>query len=184
MRLALAQAWLAATRGEVPVGAVAVHEGRIVGTGCNRTICGRDPSAHAEIVALRAAGRCLDNYRLPGLRLYVTLEPCCMCAMAMIHARVAELYFGAYDERTGACGSCFDLPADPRHNHRLTVRGGILLQPCRELLLAFFRQRRPAAAADAAAAGAAPAGSDAAPAEEAGGGDDTLRQRPAAGHRL
>ena len=153
MRLALAQAWLAAACGEVPVGAVAVSEGRIVGTGGNRTISRRDPSAHAEIVALRAAGRCLDNYRLPGLRLYVTLEPCCMCAMAMIHARVAELYFGAYDERAGACGSCFDLPADPRHNHRLSVCGGILLEPCRELLLSFFRQRRrqrgPAAAAAA-----------------------------------
>lgn len=143
MRLALAQAWLAAECGEVPVGAVAVSGGRVVGTGGNRTIALHDPSAHAEIMALRAAGRCLNNYRLPGLRLYVTLEPCCMCAMAMIHARVGELYFGAYDERAGACGSCFALLGDARHNHRIAVSGGILLQPCRELLLAFFRSRRP-----------------------------------------
>src|SRR4029453_18504467 len=111
---------------EIPVGAVLVSaEGELLGEGWNRNITERDPSAHAEVVAMRAAGAKLGNHRLLGATLYVTLEPCAMCAMAMVHARIARVVFGARDPKTGACGSVFDLPADPRHNHRLVVEGGL-----------------------------------------------------------
>ncbi len=128
--------------GEVPVGAVLTYRGRRLAEARNQPIAARDPTAHAEIVALRRAARLLDNYRLPETTLYVTLEPCPMCAGALIHARIARLVFGALDPRTGAAGSVFDLLNDPRHNHRITCLGGVLAQPCGELLRAFFRERR------------------------------------------
>lgn len=113
--------------GEIPVGAVIVNkDGDIVATGYNQTICSNDSSAHAEIVALRALGQRVSNYRFPDYSIYVTLEPCCMCAMALIHARLKNLYFGAYDLKTGACGSAFNLISDPKHNHKIIVEGGIL----------------------------------------------------------
>jgi len=142
MRHAMALAARAEGEGEVPVGAVVVHQGRLVGEGWNCTIGLKDPSAHAEILALRAAGQSLDNYRLPECVLYVTLEPCCMCAGAMIHARIERLVFGAADPKTGAAGGRFQLLTDLRHNHRLEVAGGCLATECGESLQAFFRVRR------------------------------------------
>lgn len=142
MRLALAQASEARYQGEIPVGSVVVLDGRVVGMGFNRTILDCDPGAHAEMVALRQAGRELGNYRLNGCSVYVTLEPCCMCAMALVHARVERLVFGAYDDKTGACGSCFELLQDPRHNHKVEVEGGVLEDECRVLLQDFFARRR------------------------------------------
>jgi tRNA(Arg) A34 adenosine deaminase TadA len=128
---------------EIPVGAVLVDaSGRVAGEGWNRNIAECDPSAHAEIVALRAAGRALGNHRLPGCRLYVTLEPCAMCAMALVHARVARVVFGAFDPKTGAAGSVFDLLADPRHNHRVEVLGGVLAEQAGPMLSAYFRRKR------------------------------------------
>src|SRR5262245_10869512 len=112
---------------EIPVGAVLVSaEGEVLGEGWNRNITLRDPTAHAEIVAMREAGQRVDNHRLLGSTLYVTLEPCAMCAMAMVHARVARVVYGASDPKTGAAGSVFDLLSDPRHNHRVQVLGGVL----------------------------------------------------------
>lgn len=143
MQRALALARCAAEEGEVPVGAVLVRDGEIVGEGWNRPIKAHDPSAHAEIQALRAAGERLENYRLPGTQLYVTLEPCAMCAGAIVHARVAEVIFGAPDPRTGAAGSVFDLlPSDERFNHHTACRGGVMQQECGDLLRGFFRERR------------------------------------------
>lgn len=137
---------------EIPVGAVVVDAaGNVIGRGSNRNIGDHDPSAHAEIVALREAGRALGNHRLLGCTLYVTLEPCAMCAMAMIHARIARVVFGAYDPKTGAAGSVFDLLGDPRHNHRLEVAGGVLADEAGPMLTAYFRAKRarsPSAAAD------------------------------------
>ncbi len=128
---------------EIPVGAVLVSaDGELLGEGWNRNIVEQDPSAHAEIVALRAAGRRLGNHRLIGTTLYVTLEPCAMCAMAMIHARVARLVFGAADPKTGACGSVFDLIDDPRHNHRIEVLGGVLGDEAGRRLTNYFRRKR------------------------------------------
>ncbi|HTL14190.1 MAG TPA: tRNA adenosine(34) deaminase TadA [Thermomonas sp.] len=128
---------------EIPVGAVLVSaEGDVLGEGWNRNIGEHDPSAHAEIVALREAGRRLGNHRLLGTTLYVTLEPCAMCAMAMVHARVARVVFGAFDPKTGAAGSVFDLLADPRHNHRVEVAGGVLAEVAGPMLSAYFRARR------------------------------------------
>jgi tRNA(Arg) A34 adenosine deaminase TadA len=128
---------------EVPVGAVVVGpDGTLLGEGWNRNIGQHDPSAHAEIVAMRAAGRALGNHRLLGCTLYVTLEPCAMCAMAMVHARVARVVYAARDPKTGACGSVFDLPADPRHNHRLTVEGGLRGEEAGARLRAYFRRKR------------------------------------------
>jgi tRNA(adenine34) deaminase len=122
---------------------VLVCEGEILGAGWNRPIIEHDPSAHAEIQALRAAGRRVGNYRLPGSILYVTLEPCVMCAGAIVQARVAEVIYGAPDPKAGACGSVFDLlPSDGRFNHRTEVRGGLLADECGEVLRAFFRARR------------------------------------------
>ena len=132
-------------QGEIPVGALVVGaDGTLLGEGWNRNIGEHDPSAHAEIVAMREAGRRLGNHRLLGATLYVTLEPCAMCAMAMVHARLARVVFGATDPKTGACGSVFDLPADPRHNHRLQVEGGLLGEEAGRRLSDYFRRKRAA----------------------------------------
>jgi tRNA(adenine34) deaminase len=139
---ALALARAAGERGEVPVGAVVVLDGHVVGRGANAPISTRDPSAHAEIAALRDAGAALDNYRLPGATLYVTIEPCAMCAGAILHARLARVVFGAPDPKTGACGSVVDLFAEPRLNHHATVVRGVCADECGALLSAFFSARR------------------------------------------
>lgn len=128
--------------GEVPVGALVVKEGVVLGEGWNRTISSSDPAAHAEILALREAGQNCANYRLPGCTLYVTLEPCCMCAGAMIHARLDRIVYGASDPKTGAAGGVFQLLNDPRHNHVPIVEGGCLADECSEQLKQFFRRRR------------------------------------------
>ena len=128
---------------EVPVGCVIVQDGQIIGEGWNRPIGDSDPTAHAEIVALRDAGARLDNYRLCDSTLYVTLEPCPMCAGAIVHARVARVVYGAVDPKGGAAGSVFDLlPTDERFNHKVSVQGGVLHEACGSLLKDFFRQRR------------------------------------------
>lgn len=142
MRRALELAQRAQAYGEVPVGAVMVYQSRIMGEGWNRPIATRDPTAHAEIEALRDAARTREAYRLPNTTLYVTLEPCTMCVGALIHARIARLVFGARDPKTGACGGALRLIDDPNHNHRIAVRGGVLAEPCGELLRTFFRNRR------------------------------------------
>ena len=128
---------------EIPVGAVLVDaDGRIVGEGWNRNIGDRDPSAHAEIIAMRAGGQTLGNHRLIGCTLYVTLEPCAMCAMAMVHARIARMVYAASDPKTGAAGSVFDLLGDPRHNHRIEVQGGLLADDAGIMLTNYFRRKR------------------------------------------
>lgn len=127
---------------EVPVGAVVVHQGQVIGQGRNRSITDIDPSAHAEVVALRAAAKHLSNYRLLDATLFVTLEPCVMCVGAMLHARIKRLVFGAHDPKTGAAGSVFDLLVDSRHNHAVEVRGGVLEAECSQLLRDFFKDRR------------------------------------------
>ena len=128
---------------EIPVGALVVDAaGNLVGEGWNRNIAENDPSAHAEIVAMRRAGAAVGNHRLVGCTLYVTLEPCAMCAMAMIHARVARVVYGATDPKTGAAGSVFDLLADPRHNHRVEVLGGVLGDEAGTMLTNYFRAKR------------------------------------------
>jgi tRNA(adenine34) deaminase len=142
MRAALAQAGLAAKEGEVPVGAVVVVDGKVVGTGCNRSIADSDPSGHAEIVALRAAAHGCGNYRLPGATLYVTLEPCAMCVGAIAQARVGRVVFGAYDKKAGALGSALDLTDSRALNHRFEVNGGLLADDCGTLLKTFFSERR------------------------------------------
>jgi len=131
-----------AAAGEVPVGAVLVREGRVIGEGYNWPIAAQDPSAHAELLALRAACRNVGNYRLPGTRLYSTLEPCPMCAGALVHARVAGLVYGARDPKWGACGSVLDIPGCAGLNHRPQVRGGVLEAEAAALLQEFFRARR------------------------------------------
>ena len=128
--------------GEVPVGAVLVQHGEIAGLGWNRNITLHDPTAHAEIMALRAAGEKLANHRLSGATLYVTLEPCSMCAMAMIHARIGRVVYAAADPKTGAAGSVFDTLVDARHNHRIEVAGGLFAEESSWLLRDFFRARR------------------------------------------
>jgi tRNA(adenine34) deaminase len=143
MQLALNLADRAAAEGEVPVGAVLVLNDAVIGEGWNRPIGTHDATAHAEIQALRDAGQRLGNYRLPGTTLYVTLEPCVMCAGAIIHARVDRVIYGAPDPKAGACGSLFELlPSNSRFNHRTDCRGGILTEDCAETLRAFFRARR------------------------------------------
>jgi tRNA(adenine34) deaminase len=139
---ALALAREAGGRGEVPVGALVVQDGRAIGRGGNAPIAASDPTAHAEIAALREAARASANYRLPGTTLYVTIEPCAMCAGAILHARIARVVFGAADPKTGACGSVVDLFAEPRLNHHATVTGGVRAAECAALLSAFFAQRR------------------------------------------
>jgi tRNA(adenine34) deaminase len=142
MREALELAYAARARGEVPVGAVVVHDGMIVGRGGNAPIAACDPTAHAEIGALRTAGAAFGNYRLPGCDLYVTLEPCAMCAGAIMHARIRRLVFGARDPKTGACGSVIDLFSEPRLNHHTNVIGDVLDTECGKLLSDFFATRR------------------------------------------
>ena len=128
---------------EIPVGALLVSaDGEVIGEGWNRNITERDPSAHAEIVALRQAGTRVGNHRLTGSTLYVTLEPCAMCAMAMVHARIARVVYGASDPKTGAAGSVFDLLTDPRHNHRVEVIGGVLAGEAGTRLTNYFRKKR------------------------------------------
>ncbi len=142
MREALVQAQYAKAAGEVPVGAVVVRNGEIIATGFNCPISGHDPTAHAEIMALRNAAAVCRNYRLPDCELYVTLEPCAMCVGAMIHARLKRVVFGAYDPKTGACGSVIDLFMQKELNHHTTVTGGILQDDCAAMLKAFFAERR------------------------------------------
>ena len=142
MAEALALAHAAGARGEVPVGAIVVCDKRIVGRGGNAPIEACDPTAHAEIAALREAAATLRNYRLPGCALYVTLEPCAMCAGAVLHARVARLVYGARDPKTGACGSVIDLTGETRLNHHTRVTGGIAADACGMLLTQFFAARR------------------------------------------
>ncbi len=144
VRRALALAQRAQESNEVPVGALVVIRGEVVGEGWNRPVGTHDPTAHAEIVALRDAAAHAGNYRLGSATLYVTLEPCAMCVGAAIQARVARLVFGAWDLKAGACGSVFDLTREPRLNHRLDVFGGVCAEECREILRRFFEARRTA----------------------------------------
>ncbi len=145
MRQALSQAHNAWALGEVPVGAVIVKEGRVIATGFNQPIGSHDPTAHAEIMALRVAAQVLGNYRLPGCALYVTLEPCVMCAGALMHARLARVVYGAPDPKTGACGSIVNLFAQEKLNHHTLVTSGVLAQECGGVLKEFFAARRNAA---------------------------------------
>jgi tRNA(adenine34) deaminase len=156
MRLALAEADKAWALGEVPVGAVVVRDGEVIATGFNQPIGTHDPTAHAEIVALRAAAEKLGNYRLPGCELYVTLEPCAMCSGAMMHARLARIVYGAPDPKTGACGSVVDMFANDTLNHHAKVEGGILAEETGNMLRRFFAERRALAAAARRAPEAAP----------------------------
>ena len=139
---ALALAAVAGARGEVPVGAIVVKDGAIVGQGGNAPILSADPTAHAEIAALRDAAQALGNYRLVGCDLYVTIEPCTMCAGAIMHARISRVVYGAHDPKTGACGSVIDLFAIPRLNHHATVTAGVRAGECGQLLSRFFEARR------------------------------------------
>jgi tRNA(adenine34) deaminase len=142
MRSAIAEAEVAAQVGEVPVGAIVVVNKEVIAHGVNRTISDNDPSAHAEIVALRAAAQELGNYRLSGATLYVTLEPCAMCMGAMVQARIARLVFGAYHPKAGAAGSAIDLSDSPSFNHRFEINGGVLADECGAILQSFFESRR------------------------------------------
>ncbi len=144
MRAALVLAREAEAAGEIPVGAVVVRDGVVIGRGCNAPILNHDPSAHAEIQALRDAARRLGNYRLPGCELFVTLEPCAMCAGAILHARIARVVYGARDPKTGACGSIMDLFGEPRLNHRTVVQSDVLRDECGTLLSDFFARKRKA----------------------------------------
>jgi tRNA(adenine34) deaminase len=151
MGLALAEARKAWLEGEVPVGAVVVKDGEVIATGYNQPIGRHDPTAHAEIMALRAAAERLGNYRLPGCELYVTLEPCAMCSGAMMHARLARVVYAAGDPKTGVCGSVLDLFALEELNHHTRVDGGVLADEAATMLRAFFAERRAARRAPAAA---------------------------------
>jgi tRNA(adenine34) deaminase len=142
MQRALELADAAAMMGEVPVGAVVVHEEQVIAMGYNQPIASHDPTAHAEIVALREAARLLDNYRLDDTTLYVTLEPCPMCASAIVHARVRRLVFGAWDQKAGGAGSIVDIFSLPQINHRVDVFGGVLMEECAARLTKFFQSRR------------------------------------------
>lgn len=142
MQRAMDLARQAAAVGEVPVGALLVSQGRLIAEAHNQPIAMHDPTGHAEINVLRSAGRVLQNYRLPGTTLYVTLEPCPMCMGAMIHARIERLVYAAADPRTGAAGSVFTLAQDERHNHRIQIEGGLMAEASSQLLKAFFRARR------------------------------------------
>ena len=142
MQQALKQAELASIAGEVPVGAVLVRDGQVISRGFNQPISNHDPSAHAEMMALRAAAQAESNYRLPGTTLYVTLEPCTMCAGAMLHARVERVVFGAKDPKTGAAGSVLNVFAEKQINHQTQVEGGIMGDECGQVLRDFFKERR------------------------------------------
>jgi tRNA(adenine34) deaminase len=147
LREAIAEAKAAEASGEVPIGAVVVHEGKIIGRGQNRVLRDSDPTAHAEIVALRQAGLAQKNYRLEDCDLYVTLEPCAMCAGAILHARIRRLIYAAPDPKAGACGSVLSVMNHPQLNHKLEVASGLLAEECGTLLTSFFRQRRKSKAA-------------------------------------
>ncbi len=142
MRLALEQARLAAQAGEVPVGALVIKDGEILGQGHNRTLLDNDPTAHAEVVALRQAAGRVGNYRLVGCVMFATIEPCAMCAGAMVHARLAKLVYGAADPKAGAAGSVVQVLNHPSLNHKMEVTSGVLEQECAEMLRQFFRDRR------------------------------------------
>jgi tRNA(adenine34) deaminase len=142
MRLAVELARRAQSEGEVPVGAIVVLGDRVIGEGWNRPVAAHDPTAHAEVVALRAAATQLQSYRLNDATLYVTLEPCAMCIGAIINARIARVVFGAWDLKAGACGSVLDVPREPRLNHRVDVFGGVCSDECGALLTKFFEARR------------------------------------------
>ncbi len=142
LQLAIEQGRLAAVAGEVPVGAVIVYDGEVIATGQNYVLRNIDPTAHAEIVALRAAALHLNNYRLTGCELYTTLEPCSMCAGAMIHARISRLIYGAADPKAGAAGSVLEVVNHPQLNHQMQLTSGLLADECGELLRSFFRERR------------------------------------------
>jgi len=142
MRQALALAEAAASDGEVPVGAIAVLNGQVIGRGANRRETDKSPLAHAELIALAQASRAVDAWRLSGVTLYVTLEPCAMCAGAMVQGRVSRVVFGAADPKAGAAGSLYNLLEEPRHNHRVAVEGGVLAEACGALLTGFFRSLR------------------------------------------
>ena len=142
MKLALEQARLAQVMDEVPVGAVLIQDDQLIASAHNQPIINHDPTAHAEIQLLRKAGQVINNYRLPNTTLYVTLEPCTMCLGAMIHARVSRVVFGAYDNKTGVCGSCQDLSASECFNHTIDTQGGVLADECKNLLQKFFKNRR------------------------------------------
>ena len=142
MQFAIEQAKLAEKIGEVPVGAVLVQDNQLIASAHNQPISNNDPTAHAEIQLLRKAGKELNNYRLPNTTLYVTLEPCTMCLGAMIHARVSKVVFGAFDEKTGVCGSCDDLSSSNCFNHTIAIEGGVLANDCKQLLQQFFKNRR------------------------------------------
>ncbi|MFK8028234.1 MAG: tRNA adenosine(34) deaminase TadA [Gammaproteobacteria bacterium] len=142
MRCALDAAKAAEKNNEVPVGAVLVKDNQLISTANNSPISLNDPCAHAEVLAIRKAALNLNNYRLPGTTLYVTLEPCMMCAGAMLHARIERLVFGAYDEKTGVAGSCFNWINDEKQLHKINVKGGVLENDCRLLLQNFFKQKR------------------------------------------
>jgi tRNA(adenine34) deaminase len=142
MAMAIAEARAAASEGEVPVGAVAVAGGRIIAKGHNSPVSLNDPTAHAEIIAIRGAARALGTYRLTEAALYVTLEPCTMCVGAMVAARIEKVVYGARDEKAGALGSVYDIGRDGRLNHRLEVYGGVMADECAEILRQFFRDRR------------------------------------------
>ncbi len=142
MRAARAEAKVAATVGEIPVGAVVVKNGEVIGVGMNRSIQDTDPTAHAEIVAIRTAAQAEQNYRLNSTTIYVTLEPCAMCIGAMIQARISRLVFGAYDDKAGAAGSVFDLADNRQLNHQIEVNGGLHEKECAAALTKFFESRR------------------------------------------
>ena len=142
MQQAIEQAQLAALAGEVPVGAVLVKDGKVISKAFNQPITNHDPSAHAEMLALRAAAEAEENYRLPGSTLYVTLEPCTMCAGAMLHARVDRIVYGAPDPKTGAAGSVLDVFSSKQINHQTRVEGGVMSEECGQLLRRFFKERR------------------------------------------
>ena len=142
MQIALGLAKLAADNNEVPVGAIVVKDGLVIGRGSNAPIGMSDPTAHAEVIAMREAAKHLGNYRLVDCTLYVTLEPCAMCSGAMQHARIAKLVYGASDLKTGACGSVVNLMNEPQLNHHTKVLGGVLAEECGAVLTAFFKQRR------------------------------------------
>lgn len=142
MQLAVEEARRAREIDEVPVGAVLVKDTEFIASAHNQPISNNDPTAHAEIQLLRQAGKTLDNYRLPNTTLYVTLEPCTMCLGAMIHARISRVVFGAYDQKTGACGSCYDLSKSDCFNHQIKVDGGVLQSECKTLLQDFFQNKR------------------------------------------
>lgn len=142
MRMAIEQAQLAAQSGEVPVGAVLVRDGQIISKAFNKPIANHDPSAHAEMLALREAALAEENYRIPGSTLYVTLEPCAMCSGAMLHARIDRVVYGAPDPKTGAAGSVLDLFSSKQINHQTSVEGGIMSEECGQLLRDFFKGRR------------------------------------------